>query len=156
MMANSANTRGSADGLPAGDAGHGLHARRSPGPISRRRLIGAAAIAGLGAAVLDSAAASASQGADTQQAQSDGAFSPATVRVIQAIIASGVGAASVPGINVGIWIPGRGSYVLAGGVSDVSTAAPMTLADHVRIASITKDLHRHRHPPARGRKTPQP
>ena len=86
--------------------------------------------------VLDSAAASASQGADTQQP--DGAFSPATARVIQAIVASGFAAANLPGLVVGVWVPGRGSYVQALGISDTATSAPLQLSDHFRIASNTK------------------
>lgn len=136
-MVHSAGTQGSADRFSSGGTGHGRHGSGNAS-ISRRRLIAGAAIAGLGAAALDPTAASASQKADTQQAQSDGAFSPATASVIQAIIASGAGAANVPGLNVGVWVPGRGSYVQAVGVSDVSTSARLTLADHLRIASISK------------------
>ena len=43
-----------------------------------------------------------------------------------------------PGLNVGIWIPGRGEFVRAFGVSDIATKTPMKVDDHVRIASITK------------------
>jgi D-alanyl-D-alanine carboxypeptidase len=107
-------------------------------PLGRRNLIGGAVAAGLGAAVLNPATALASQVADGQQAEPEGAFSPETVRILQAIIASGALAANLPGLNVGVWVPGRGSYVQALGVSDVSTAAPLQLEDHFRIASITK------------------
>jgi D-alanyl-D-alanine carboxypeptidase len=44
----------------------------------------------------------------------------------------------LPGLNVGIWIPGRGNFVQSFGTGDLATGTPMDLADHVRIASITK------------------
>jgi len=44
----------------------------------------------------------------------------------------------LPGLNVGIWIPGRGTFVRSFGKADLETGAPMEIADHVRIASVTK------------------
>jgi D-alanyl-D-alanine carboxypeptidase len=44
----------------------------------------------------------------------------------------------VPGAIVGIWAPGRGTWVRARGVADIKNNQPMDVADHVRIASITK------------------
>src|SRR5205807_1355372 len=44
----------------------------------------------------------------------------------------------VQGMSVGIWVPGRGRYVRTFGAADVATGRPVTLADHFRIASITK------------------
>ena len=43
-----------------------------------------------------------------------------------------------PGVVVGIWIPGRGSWTTAIGKADIVASRPMDRADHVRIASITK------------------
>jgi D-alanyl-D-alanine carboxypeptidase len=43
-----------------------------------------------------------------------------------------------PGLSVGIWSPARGSYVRAFGVADIASGRPMTLADHVRVGSVTK------------------
>ena len=45
----------------------------------------------------------------------------------------------LPGVSVAISGP-RGSYVKTYGVSNLGTRAPMSLADHVRIASITKSF----------------
>jgi D-alanyl-D-alanine carboxypeptidase len=41
-------------------------------------------------------------------------------------------------MSVGIWVPGRGTYVRTFGVADVATGRPVSLADHFRIASISK------------------
>ena len=128
----------SADSLAAVNVVPGFHASSAERSLSRRRLIGSAAAAGLGAAVLDSIPASAGQVADGQQAVPEASFSPATSRILQAIIASAYGAANLPGLNVGVWVPGLGSYIQALGVSDLATAAPLRLDDRFRIASITK------------------
>jgi D-alanyl-D-alanine carboxypeptidase len=124
VMGNSTQNAG------PGSSGRGCHAPPAVGSLSRRRLIGGAAAAGLGATVLDPAVASAGQIAGGQHAGPGGAFRPATARILQQIIASGAGAANAPGLNIGVWVPGRGRYVQALGVSD--------LDDHLRIGSITK------------------
>lgn len=46
--------------------------------------------------------------------------------------------AQVPGVTVGLWAPGKGSYVRSFGVADKATGAPMTPSLHVRIGSETK------------------
>ncbi|MFF2045895.1 serine hydrolase domain-containing protein [Kitasatospora sp. NPDC058170] len=46
--------------------------------------------------------------------------------------------AAIPGVVVGLWLPGRGSYVRATGVADTATGTPMTTDLLVRIGSETK------------------
>ncbi|MFI6585250.1 serine hydrolase domain-containing protein [Embleya sp. NPDC050493] len=46
--------------------------------------------------------------------------------------------AGIPGVTVGLWLPGRGSYVRSTGVADTATGAPMTPDLHMRIGSETK------------------
>ncbi|MDI5961301.1 serine hydrolase domain-containing protein [Streptomyces sp. SL13] len=46
--------------------------------------------------------------------------------------------AGIPGVVVGLWMPGRGSYVRATGVADTATREPMTVGPFVRIGSETK------------------
>jgi D-alanyl-D-alanine carboxypeptidase len=106
--------------------------------LSRRRLIGGAAVAGLGAALLDPAVASASQASSLPSAQATGDFSPGEAAVLQAIVASGGGAANLPGLAVGVWVPGRGTYVQTIGTGDLATDSPLQVSSHFRIASITK------------------
>jgi D-alanyl-D-alanine carboxypeptidase len=60
------------------------------------------------------------------------------VRAITSIIFSGMTSAGLPGMSVGIWVPGRGTYVRTFGVADAATRRPVSLADHFRIASISK------------------
>lgn len=59
------------------------------------------------------------------------------VRTIDAIVTSGMGASQTPGVVVGIWEPDH-SYTNAVGTANLSDNAPLTSADHWRIASITK------------------
>ncbi|MFF7245796.1 serine hydrolase domain-containing protein [Embleya sp. NPDC008237] len=46
--------------------------------------------------------------------------------------------AGIPGVTVGLWLPGRGRYVRSTGVADTATGAPMTPDLHMRIGSETK------------------
>jgi D-alanyl-D-alanine carboxypeptidase len=46
----------------------------------------------------------------------------------------------IPGLIVSVQTPDRGAWQAALGVSDVATRAPMDVADHVRIGSITKSM----------------
>ncbi|MDF9816175.1 serine hydrolase domain-containing protein [Streptomyces sp. SPB162] len=46
--------------------------------------------------------------------------------------------AGVPGVTVGLWLPGRGSYIRSTGVADKKTRAPMTPDLNMRIGSETK------------------
>ena len=46
----------------------------------------------------------------------------------------------VPGAIVGVWVPGKGSWVATRGVADRSTRRPIKAGDAVRIASITKSF----------------
>jgi D-alanyl-D-alanine carboxypeptidase len=43
-----------------------------------------------------------------------------------------------PGMMLGIWVPGRGSFVKAVGLADTGTGRKMSLADSYRIGSLTK------------------
>lgn len=57
---------------------------------------------------------------------------------LQKIVDAGLGSTATPGALVGVWYPGRGDWTHAAGIRDVTTALPVTLDDHVRIASNTK------------------
>ncbi|MFF7388585.1 serine hydrolase domain-containing protein [Streptomyces scabiei] len=46
--------------------------------------------------------------------------------------------AGIPGVTVGLWMPGRGCYVRSTGVADVVTRRPMTPDLFMRIGSETK------------------
>ena len=46
--------------------------------------------------------------------------------------------ADIPGLVVGLWMPGKGHYVRATGVADTATGRPMRRDVFVRIGSETK------------------
>ncbi len=73
-----------------------------------------------------------------QPQPSPGAFPPATVARLDAAIAQWFAAYKAPGVVVALTIPGTGSYVVARGDANPATGEAMSLADHVRIGSITK------------------
>jgi len=50
----------------------------------------------------------------------------------------GFAASRMPGTTVGLWIPGRGSWVASRGVADLETKRPMTPDLQAPIGSITK------------------
>jgi D-alanyl-D-alanine carboxypeptidase len=77
----------------------------------------------------------------TAAAPASGAqFSAATKRALTSIAVSGLGAGLQPGLVVGVWVPGRGSYVRTFGTSSLATGKPISVNDHFRIASITKSF----------------
>ncbi|MGY6019685.1 serine hydrolase domain-containing protein [Streptomyces spinosirectus] len=43
-----------------------------------------------------------------------------------------------PGVTVGLWAPGKGSYVRSLGIADKATKAPMSAGFNMRVGSVTK------------------
>jgi D-alanyl-D-alanine carboxypeptidase len=74
--------------------------------------------------------------ADGRQGAHD--FPAATAAALTSIVQQGMTDSHSPGLVVGIWVPGQGTYVRSFGTSDTATGAPMSRRDHFRIASITK------------------
>jgi D-alanyl-D-alanine carboxypeptidase len=68
----------------------------------------------------------------------DARFPPSQELNLTRIVAQHLAQGAIPGALVGVWVPGRGTWVAAMGIGDLTTAVPITTADHVRIASITK------------------
>jgi D-alanyl-D-alanine carboxypeptidase len=96
------------------------------------RRIRARVVAGV-AAIIASLAVTAGQAAGAQ-------FSTVTKRALTSIVVSGMGAGAMPGVAVGVWVPGQGSFVRAFGTSSLATGRPLGLGDHFRIASISKSF----------------
>ena len=65
-----------------------------------------------------------------------GPFSTDDEAAIVAIVEKGMADRRQPGLNVGIWIPGRGAFVRSFGVSDIAKKVPLKREDHVRIAMV--------------------
>jgi D-alanyl-D-alanine carboxypeptidase len=75
-------------------------------------------------------------GRRAQEAQSG--FSLATIRALNSIVVTAMAASATPGMEVGVWVPGQGTFVHAFGTSDIGEHTPLTQSDHFRIASVTK------------------
>jgi D-alanyl-D-alanine carboxypeptidase len=106
-------------------------------PNSTRWVAGVAAALVLAAC---SAASGAPPSASTTAARvtSQRSLPPETEHAIDGIVAEQMSANHFPGMEVGVWLPGRRSYVRAFGVANLETGEPMDTKDRVRIASITK------------------
>lgn len=77
----------------------------------------------------------------TPSSDADAGFTPLTPAVaaqLDAAVRRVMREARVPGVTVGLWAPGKGSYLRSFGVADKATGAPMTPDLHVRIGSETK------------------
>ncbi len=121
------------------DRKSGFIGSRAPA-LTRRQALGATtAGAGVGAlaVALTPGAAAADGSARSSRA---GSFSGQTQRALTSILVSGMGAASIPGLAVGIWIPGHGKYVAALGTGDRANGTPLSIGDHFRIASVSKSF----------------
>ncbi|MFJ3902352.1 serine hydrolase domain-containing protein [Streptomyces sp. NPDC090025] len=67
-----------------------------------------------------------------------GGFGPALTAKLDRTIENARKKAGIPGLVVGLWMPGKGCYVRATGVADKRTGAPMPVDTFVRIGSETK------------------
>ncbi|MBB5122947.1 beta-lactamase [Streptomyces eurocidicus] len=65
-------------------------------------------------------------------------LSPAVAAELDTAVRRTMREARVPGVVVGLWAPGKGSYVRAFGVADKATGAPMRPDLRMRIGSETK------------------
>ena len=71
-------------------------------------------------------------------AADDAPFPPARRAAIDTAIDQSFAATKAPGVIVGIWFQGQGSYIATRGVSDITMKRPMGVDDHFRIGSISK------------------
>ncbi|MEU9607316.1 serine hydrolase domain-containing protein [Streptomyces sp. NPDC048057] len=85
-----------------------------------------------------------SPGVTTPPSPSDTAFPELDARrrlphdLLDAAVQQVMREASVPGVTVGLWVEGKGSYVRTFGVADKATGAPMEPDLFMRIGSETK------------------
>ncbi|MEU9014350.1 serine hydrolase domain-containing protein [Streptomyces sp. NPDC048479] len=65
-------------------------------------------------------------------------LTPAVAKQLDKAVTQVMREAHVPGVTVGLWAPGKGSYVRAFGVADKATGAPMSTGLNMRLGSETK------------------
>jgi len=114
------------------------HNEASPRRWSRRRLAGVSGGTLTGFALGGGAHRLVQAQEATPIPVNDTAFPPGDQLAFLGIVDAGLDSTATPGAIVGIWYPGRGTWLHAAGIGDITTAAPFTVADHVRIASNTK------------------
>ncbi|KJK53361.1 serine hydrolase domain-containing protein [Streptomyces sp. NRRL F-4428] len=104
-------------------------------------LTGAVTATAYGAAPTPGPSASATSASPSPTPAPSGEFkqlTPAVARQLDAAVRQVMSEAQVPGVIVGLWAPGKGSYVKAFGVADKATGAPMRTDFNTRIGSQTK------------------
>ncbi|WP_022894378.1 serine hydrolase domain-containing protein [Agromyces subbeticus] len=65
---------------------------------------------------------------------------PALRAQLDAALDEGFAASGMPGVMVGLWMPGREEWFATRGVSDLASNLPMDRADQSKIGSITKTI----------------
>ncbi|MER5498917.1 MULTISPECIES: serine hydrolase domain-containing protein [unclassified Streptomyces] len=65
-------------------------------------------------------------------------LTPAVSRQLDRAVRQVMREAGVPGVTVGLWTPGKGSYVRAFGTADKASGAPMSTGLNMRVGSVTK------------------
>lgn len=105
--------------------------------LSRRSVLLAGG-AGLSAVAFGAAGAFALGSQEATPVTANAEFPIEDQLAFETIVDSCLAETATPGALVGVWYPGRGTWLKAAGIGDVTTAMPVTLDDHVRIASNTK------------------
>ncbi|MEU9029999.1 serine hydrolase domain-containing protein [Streptomyces sp. NPDC048383] len=75
---------------------------------------------------------------DRAEPDPQAALDAGTVARLDAAITAVMKEAGIPGVSVGLWIPGRGAYVSSFGVADRRDGAPLKPDMYSRIGSVTK------------------
>lgn len=87
----------------------------------------------------DPAKPAASDVATTTPAASD-SLDPELVEELEAALDEGFAASGMPGVIVGVWMPGEGEWVSERGVADVESGEPIGRDNQQKIGSITKTI----------------
>src|ERR687893_2205910 len=75
---------------------------------------------------------------DQGAGQGGSGFSDDTIRRLDRAIAEQMRADDLPGVVVGVWVPGEGEYVVARGKANLETGEKREVGDPFRVGSITK------------------
>ena len=100
-----------------------------------------AATAAITALVLSGCLATpASVSESAEPGESASALDPALRAQLETALDEGFAASGIPGVIVGVWVPGEDEWVSARGVADVDTGEPMGRDNQQKIGSITKTI----------------
>lgn len=67
-------------------------------------------------------------------------FDSETVAKLDTAVDDMMARMDIPGVVIGVWFPGRGTWIVAKGVRDTTTNEPMPINAHFRIGSNTKSF----------------
>lgn len=98
------------------------------------------AVAAVTVSMLSGCVATDSNVATTPPTASTMSLDPALRAQLDAALDEGFAASGMPGVTVGLWIPGQDEWVATRGVSDLASKRPMDRADQSKIGSITKTI----------------
>ncbi|HEY6801114.1 MAG TPA: serine hydrolase domain-containing protein, partial [Agromyces sp.] len=100
-----------------------------------------AAVAAVTTLVLSGCVATASVVTESAEPAASGtSLDPALRAELEAALDEGFAASGIPGVIVGLWIPGEDEWVSARGVADVETGEPIGRDNQQKIGSITKTI----------------
>ena len=98
------------------------------------------AVASVAALVLSGCVATASNVATETPTASTASLDPELRAQLEAALDEGFAASGMPGVIIGIWIPGEDEWVSERGVADVETGEPIGRGNQQKIGSITKTI----------------
>jgi len=112
-----------------------------PGRGAKARLrVRAAAIAALALSGMVACTATPASTTESTPRATTTALDAALRAQLDAALDEGFAASAMPGVIVGLWIPGQEEWVATRGVSDLALNRPMDRANQSKIGSITKTM----------------
>jgi D-alanyl-D-alanine carboxypeptidase len=99
-----------------------------------------AVVAAAAVLLLSGCAATASEVASSPPVKSAPVLDSALRAQLETALDEGFAASGMPGVIVGVWIPGEDEWVSERGVADVETGEPMSSGNQQKIGSITKTI----------------
>lgn len=69
-----------------------------------------------------------------------GALDPEVEAELRGIVSRYKADFGLPGVLVGVWIPGKNDLIIEDGLADIETGRVISQTDHVRIGSVTKSF----------------
>src|SRR4051794_4878814 len=103
-------------------------------------MVGAVAAVVLTLVPFGASPADVANAASAPSAAGDPSLPPDVLAQLDAALDQGFQASGMPGVTVGLWIPGYGEWVATRGVSNLDTNEPMNRANQSKIGSVTKTM----------------
>ncbi len=102
--------------------------------------VAAVTVFALSGCVATASSDGAESAAETSSPTDSGSLDPELVEQLETALDAGFATSGMPGVIVGVWIPGEGEWVSARGESEVGTGEPIGRDNQQKIGSITKTI----------------